>query len=441
MISRDPPRATEQNRRLVLFSYVFEEVGEEREGRGGPLPDELTKSFDEEKLKESFPHKIRHCLDTSEHNSCKKGWTKPPLCGILKLLHKQNNTQKGRPRYMNLSTYDSSLQVVTSPAGEVVTLQDDRFPWTERKVKTVKLAKLYDKAGYPEYSLRAATCSTWLQYGVSADGSKQLSAANFCQLRLCPLCIARRAKRAAYKLSQVLDQVEREHGAMFLFLTLTMKNVSGSQLGDALGQLNQGWNRLTQHRHVKAACKGWFRALEITRNGQEYHPHIHAILAVPPEYFRRNQDLYIRQEEWIDRWKLALRVDYRPSVRIQTAKAKGEFAGGRAAAVEAAKYAVKDSDYIDDNLPQEEAIGILRDYTEALYKRRLTAYGGWLREAAKDLDADDLDDGDLVHVDDDGIREDVAELIETYNWHFGSGDYILSRREINPLKLQRNRDK
>lgn len=337
---------------------------------------------------------------------------------------------------MNLSTYDDRLQVAVSPAGEVTILEDDRFPWTERKIKTVKLAKLYDLAGYPDYSLRAATCSTWLQYGVTADGSKQLSAANFCQLRLCPLCIARRAKRAAYKLTQVLDQVERDHGAMFLFLTLTIKNVPGDQLSEGIDQLISGWNRLTQHRHIKAACRGWFRALEITRNGSEYHPHIHAILAVPPEYFRRNEDLYIRQDEWIDRWKLALRVDYRPSVRIQTAKAKGEYAGGRAAATEAAKYAVKDSDYIDDSLPRGEAVQIVRDYTEALFKRRLTAYGGWLREAAKALDAEDLDDGDLVHIEDDGIREDLMELMETYNWHFGVGDYILTRREVHPLKFK-----
>jgi len=328
--------------------------------------------------------------------------------------------------------------VATSPEGEIVTLQDDRFPWAERKVKTLKLAKLYKKAGYDEYSQKAATCSTWLQYGVSADGSKQLSAANFCQLRLCPLCIARRAKRAAYKLSQVLDRVERDHeGALFLFLTLTVKNVPGDKLGATLSQLTRAWARLLDHRHVKAAVQGWFRAIEITRNEREYHPHIHAILTVPKEYFSRGSGLYISHEEWLERWQKALRADYRPSVHIQTAKAKGEYSGGRAAAVEAAKYAVKDSDYIDDRLPEEEAVRILRDYTEALFRRRLTAYGGWLKEAAKALDAEDLEDGDLVHVDEETVREDVAELIETYNWHFGAGDYVLTSRQVNPLKLQK----
>lgn len=339
---------------------------------------------------------------------------------------------------MNLNTYDSQLQVAVSPEGEIVTLQDDRFPWAERKVKTVRLAKLYQKAGYPEYSQKAATCSTWLQYGVSADGSKQLSAANFCQLRLCPLCIARRAKRAAYKLSQVLDLVEGEHGAMFLFLTLTVRNVPGDALGGTLGELTRAWARLMDHRHIQAAVKGWFRAIEITRNPKDgtYHPHIHAILAVPPGYFTRGEGLYIEQSEWVDRWQKALRADYRLLVSIQTAKAKGEYVGGRAAAVEAAKYAVKDSDYIDDRLSEAEAVRIVTDYTEALHRRRLTAYGGWLKAAAKALEAEDLEDGDLVHVD-DTVREDVAELIETYNWHFGAGDYVLTVRQVNPLKLQR----
>ena len=337
---------------------------------------------------------------------------------------------------MNLSTYDRNLQVAVSPEGEIVTLQGDRFSWAERKVKTVRLAKLYQKAGYPEYSLRAATCATALQFGVYEDGTKKLMSANFCHLRLCPMCIARRAKRAAYKLSQVLDQVEGEHGAMFLFLTLTVKNVPGNQLGDTLGHLTKAWDRLMHHRQVERAVGGWFRALEITRNGKMYHPHIHAILAVPPEYFSRKSGLYIPQTEWVERWQKAFRADYRPSVRIQTAKAKGEYVGGRAAAVEAAKYAVKDSDYIDDRLTDGEAVRIVTDYTEALHRRRLTAYGGWLKEAARRLDAEDLEDGDLVHVD-ETIREDLAELIETCNWHFGAGDYVLTARQVNPLKLQR----
>lgn len=340
----------------------------------------------------------------------------------------------------NYSTYDKHLQVAADPkTGEIVTLNDSRHDWRGKRMGSIRLAKLYDLAHYPPYAERARTCATWLQYQVTIDGSRYLSGANFCDLRLCPMCISRRAKRSAYRLSQVLDLVEQRHGAMYLFLTLTLRNVTGDQLGDGISQLTDGWYRLMLHRQIQRSVKGWFRAIEITRNPKtgEYHPHIHAILAVEPAYFGRRGGLYISHAEWLRRWKLALRVDYDPSVRIQTVKAKGEVAGGRAAALEAAKYAVKDDDYIDKRIPDDVAAAIVRDYTEALHRRRLTAFGGWLKEAARALDADDLDTGDLVHVDDDGIRDDVAELIETYNWHFGAGDYVLTRRQVNPLFLKR----
>lgn len=340
---------------------------------------------------------------------------------------------------MKFSTWDSRLQVETTAEGEVISLDDKRFPWVEKKVKTLRLAKLYRKAGYLDYSRKCAACSTWLQYGVSADGSRQLSAANFCQLRLCPLCIARRAKKAAYKVSKVLDLVAAEHeGVRFLFLTLTIQNVPGDKLGESLSEMMAGWDRLLQHRKIKRSIKGWFRAVEITRNRTKntYHPHIHAILAVSPEYFS-DSGSYLAHSEIVAHWKLAMRLDYAPSVDIRTARSKGEFQAERAAAVEASKYAVKDDEYIDDDLPDTEAVQVVKDYTVALFKRRLVAFGGWMKEAARALDAENLEEGDLVHLDEETVREDVAELIETYNWHFGAGDYVLTDRKINPLKLQR----
>lgn len=333
--------------------------------------------------------------------------------------------------------------MLVSGDGEITTLQDRRFDWRERKGKTMLLYELYEKAGYPDYAVRTRDCATFLQFNVYQSGERRLKTANFCKLRLCPMCIGRRARRSAWKLSQVLNMAEAEHGAKFLFLTLTMKNVPGDQLGDALTQLTEAWYRLCHHRQFERSIGGWFRAIEITRSGKQYHPHLHAILAVEPDYFSRESrksGKYLHQSDLVERWQKALRVDYRPSVRIQTAKGKsGEgtavaSAGGRAA-VEAAKYAVKDEDYIDPQLPEAEAVQIVRDYTEALHRRRLTAFGGWLKEAAKALDVGDLDDGDLVHVESDTIREDVADYITTYNWHLGAGNYVLAQRELNPFKV------
>lgn len=358
--------------------------------------------------------------------------------------------EKSRKRFdiMDYITYVRRGQVVKVPAAEV--LDREKFPWKAKKVLTVRLAEIYDKAGFREYSVRARTCATWLQYQIAPDGGRALSAANFCQLRLCPMCTARRARRNAYKLSRVLDAVERKHHAKYLFLTLTMRNVPGDGLRDALGDLTQAWERFQGQRQIERSVKGWFRAIEITRNGKMYHPHLHAILAVEPDYFSRaarQSGKYLNQRDLIERWQRALRVDYRPSVRIQTTKPKrnGEEgplseSAGYAAAVEASKYVVKEDDYIDPGLSDDMAAEVLRDYTIALRHKRLTAFGGWLKEEARLLDADNMDeDGDLVHVDEDHVREDVAEMIEVYNWHFGAGDYILASRQLNPVKAMVSR--
>lgn len=342
----------------------------------------------------------------------------------------------------------NDITYLTDAQGEIIgeRNRDTKYPWKERKMLTFKLARLYELAGWQDYANRVAACSRWLQYDTWADGTQKLVAANFCHLRLCPICITRRAKKAAYQLSRVLDKVQAEHdGTMYLFLTLTVQNCQGYALGATLGQLTKAWDRLMKHRQVQRSVKGWYRAIEITRNGDRkdrkwygtYHPHIHAILAVEPAYFAKRSGLYITKSEWIERWQKAMGVSYRPSVQIQVTKAKGEYSGGRAAAVEAAKYAVKDEDYIDPNLPEAEAVDIVETYTKALHRRRLVAFGGWLKEAAKALGADNPEDGDLVHVEQETIRGDVADLIEEYQWHFGAGDYVLTDRRPNPLKVVR----
>jgi plasmid rolling circle replication initiator protein Rep len=274
------------------------------------------------------------------------------------------------------------------------------------------------------------------------------------------MCIGRRARRSVWKLSKVLDMVEQEHQAKFIFLTLTMQNVDGEHLSGALEQLTKGWYRFVDQQQIKRSVKGWFRSIEITRGDDRYHkdrktgrsvfkadngyhPHLHVILAVEPDYFSRESrksGKYLNQADLIERWRKALRVDYAPSVQIETAKAKRKGGGvdsaSLAAAKEGAKYPIKDEEYIDPSLPEDRAVEIVRDYTEALRKRRLMAFGGWMKEAARALDADDLEDGDLIHTEEDDLREDLVEMVDAYGWHFGAGDFILANRKINPLEVK-----
>ncbi len=319
----------------------------------------------------------------------------------------------------------------------------ERFPWAEKRKKAMRLSDIYRYAGYDDYADRAGVCASWLQFYEMFDGSKSLHAANFCQLRLCPMCIARRARKAAYILSRVMDLAEHEGGVRYVFLTLTVRNCQGDKLRETLVALTKGWYRLMDQRSVARAVKGWFRAIEITRNREDgtYHPHIHAVLAVPKEYFDRKSGFYITHEGWMDKWRRAARLDYEPrvDVRITYDRRRCEDnAAGLSSTLEAAKYATKDKDFIDPGLSLEEASDIVTVYTESLRRRRLTAFGGVLRDAARKLKAPDLEtDTDLVHVDDERIREDLADMITTYNWSMGVGDYVLASREFNPLKVVR----
>lgn len=325
-------------------------------------------------------------------------------------------------------------EIVDTQTGEVKepeTLVDERYPWRSFKRDSLQLSHLYELAGYAPYAKRERMCSTSLQFSILANGKKKLGFANFCQLRLCPMCMARRARKTAWQLSRVLDYVQAEHpDVVYIFLTITMRNCQGDDLGDTLDKLLSGWHKLLQHRDIARVVRGWFRALETTRSDKKgYHPHIHAILAVEPSYFSKNRHDYISHSAWVDHWQQALGVDYKPSVRIEICHAKGAVSGSRAAATEAAKYTVKGSDYIDPRLSDKAAAEIVRTYTEALFRRRLVAFGGWLKEAAKALKVGDLDnDKDLVHIDDDALRDDVVELIENYRWSFGAADYILCDR-------------
>lgn len=334
----------------------------------------------------------------------------------------------------------NTRQTVSQEGNSPELLIDNRFPWTKRKKQTLRLADIYKAAGYGRYAEKARSCSTHLEYYAMWDGQKTLSMANFCNLRLCPLCASRRAKKAAGRLTKVLNVVESEHkGVRFLFLTLTIKNVGKGKLSEAIDQLMTSWDKLMRQRPVKRAVKGWFRALEITyKEGRGYHPHLHAILAVEPDYFNKEAGLYIKQAEWEMKWKKALGVNYKPRVDIRVTKARLQSGKNRnlAAALEAAKYAVKTDRFLSaaaSSKNEQDVIDLVVEYTKALYKRRLVAFGGWLKEVAQALKVENLESDDLIHADDDEdkvtvIRADIAELVEIYHWSFGMGDYTLIAR-------------
>ena len=304
-------------------------------------------------------------------------------------------------------------------------------PWRFHKMNTISLAESYERLGMKK-SYRVRDCGTYLEFRNYGD-EKRLNKANFCKVRLCPMCSWRRSLKIFGQVSKVMDQVLVERKCRFLFLTLTCKNIEGEELRSTLDDLFYAFNKIMKRKKVKTSIKGWFRALEVTHNLDKksssydsYHPHFHVILMVNDSYFNDNR-LYIPHAEWVEMWKKSLGVDYEPSVDIRAFKSNNKSITSKSIA-EMAKYTVKDKDLIIKNdfgeVDEEMTDDAVLILDNALARRRLIAFGGKLKEVHRELNLDDIEDGDLVRTDNDELREDLAYTLERYQWTIGYKQYI-----------------
>lgn len=90
---------------------------------------------------------------------------------------------------------------------------------------------------------------------------------------------------------------------------------------------------------------------------------------------------------------------------------------------EAAKYAVKSSEYLHgDNYELTDRLVNL--YSTVLYHRRLVQYGGIFLDTFKKLGLDDAEDenADLVHVN-ETINPAVSLLVRHFAWNVGISQY------------------
>ena len=304
-------------------------------------------------------------------------------------------------------------------------------PWREKKLKTLELAEIYKLLGLDNKAFRVKYCSCQLVFKVSNEtGEKKLDSMMSCQVRLCPMCNWRRSLKIYGQTSKVMNKALEDKEYRFLFLTLTCENVEGKDLSKTIDKLFHAFKKLSERKAFKQSVKGWFRALEVTHNLDRqsksydtYHPHFHVILMVNKSYFDDSR-LYITQEQWTSLWKSCLRVDYPPIVHI-TAFRTGTKKETAKSVAEAAKYTVKDTDYL---IPRNKELSKETVYVldRALANRRLIAFGGELRRIHRELNLDDAVDGDLVNTDneDEELREDIKYHIEVYDWNVGYNQYI-----------------
>lgn len=370
-----------------------------------------------------------------------------------------------------------------------------------KKTLSQLLYKSYKRIGNKSKADNVKRCGSFLEFaktlgndsegvpagdplGVSPDAGTskafKLYDANFCRDRLCPMCSWRRSLKIFNQVSQIMNVIEGKY--RFIFLTLTVRNCSGSDLPQVITRMQTAWSKgIRYNKRFKKAVKGYFKALEVTHNLQKYlckyikdekgnkktiklvdenghlipnssydtyHPHFHCILAVDESYFDKRYPDYIKQSEWLDMWRNAYGDQTITQVDVRTCKPKNskdvadathaiEILDNTAnayktksissAVAEAAKYTVKASSYLgwfdkDNNLhtyPNKIIDSSVSVLSGSLARRRLCDFGGVFKTVREQLQLDDCENGDLIHVSGE-IRSDVALMIYRYQWSAGA---------------------
>lgn len=298
--------------------------------------------------------------------------------------------------------------------------------FTPKKNNSLLLAASYKRLNMDSKSDRVSECGSFLSFAHAlddgiADDKGFLHNANFCRDRLCPMCAWRRSYKIFGQVSQIMDKLGNSY--KYLFITLTVPNCAPNSLSRVLDDMLKAWHRFTNYKDIKAILKGYFRALEITRNKQNgsFHPHFHVVFAVPRSY---GSKLYLSHDRLLQLWRKATRDDSITQVDIRLCKDKNSdsdlqaSSDLRSAVAEIAKYVVKDSDYItEDNSVTDCNVFTL---TKALYHRRLIQFGGIFKETFKNLKLEDIesDSVDLVHIN-EKINPQISYLIVHYGWNCG----------------------
>lgn len=325
----------------------------------------------------------------------------------------------------NFTSFSSSCQ------SDFVEQNQLEFNFIPKKKYSLLLADSYKRLCKQKKAQRVFDCGSFLEFRHAEislgsgifEKEAILHNANFCRDRLCPMCSWRRSLKIFGQCSQIMDVIGSQYD--FIFVTLTIPSVPDFRLSEAIDLLLKGWRSLYRKKRVKTAVKGFYRALEITRNNDFlsksyglFHPHFHCIFAVSKSYFTSRD--YIRQSEWLQLWRDSFCDQSITQVDVRRVYPKQSFSGSfdiSSAVSEAAKYTVKSSDYIfpDDEVLTDEIVGCL---SSALVHRRLVSFGGCFKKVWHQLQLDDPEDGDLLNLS-GFINPQLRYLITRFGWSAG----------------------
>lgn len=302
--------------------------------------------------------------------------------------------------------------------------------WAMKKKNNEYLQAIYMAIDEEAKAKRLSECASFLIYNKLNEQIK-LKTANFCRVRLCPICSWRRSLKLFSQLDLIFKHISQQKTKYkYIYITLTVRNVYPCELKDSIDKMMKAWNLFKEYADVKRVLRGSVRTFEVTHNlvDNTYHPHFHVLAFVPSSYFKQVGN-YLTQKEWQGLWAKAMKIDYEPIVDVRRVKNKDNFSNAldlTAAILETAKYSVKDSDYLVDDFDLAcETVALL---DKVLANRRFVAFTGVVKDVHKLLNLTDVDEehGDLIHTDEDSDEPTVEVPQEeiVYIWNSGLSNYF-----------------
>lgn len=304
----------------------------------------------------------------------------------------------------------------------------EEIEFQEKKLLTLPIIEKYQYFNKKKAN-DMIDCGRRLQFGLyenilTKEHQKKLEEMYTCKDRFCAFCNWRRSRKLGIQSYEVLKAVEAENKVRYIFATFTVKNCHINELSKTIKLMNSSFDRMFKTKRIKSSILGFMRALEFPpqKDNKEYiHPHFHCLFVVPAKYFDTKHNLYIKQEEWIQIWKKALRVDYDPSVDTRIIKSKNGSDPIAKAVAETVKYPLKSVDLKDMN------VKLFEELVLQMKNKRALAFGGIVKDYRKKLILDDAENGDLIY---DGLEnEEIWKRIKSLIYDFKQGEHGLQYYE------------
>lgn len=306
--------------------------------------------------------------------------------------------------------------------------------WDNHKFAAVKVNEFYSSSHndvHQRYGERIRSCAELLRFSFIDNfetGETQLKLANaqFCRVRLCPVCQWRRSMVWRAKFFQKLpDLLKVNNNLNFLFLTLTVKNCDISDLSETLNLMNSAFSKLRKRKEFENISLGFIKSTEVTKSkNNTAHPHFHLIVAVSDSYFRnKNRNRkdgknFITTEKWSELWKECLKVDYYPVVDARKVrKVKGEV--DSKAVIETLKYTTKIKDLLDDK-------SWFLMLSDQLFKKRFISTGGIF----KNILSDEVSGDEMLLLDENKLEKEIEEFQNSIYFSFDKSKKKYKKTDI-----------